>query len=93
MEAFSDAGLQRQLGGKPLGVAPERLEELNRGLNMQVRAQLPGGRASWDAGNGERTDMRAASEAWNVPNIAFATLAVVFGVAFLISVRNRLRRR
>lgn len=92
-EAFSDAELQRQLGGQALGVASDRLEALNRGLKMQVRARLPSGGATWDVGSGERIDMRVASEAWNVANLVFAALAVAFGVAFLISIRNRLRRR
>lgn len=91
VESFSDAELQRQLGGQPLGVASERLEALNRGLLLRVRARLPGGGASWDARNGQRVDMRAASEAWNVPNLVFAALAVVFGVACVIAIRNRLR--
>ena len=93
VETFSDAELARQLGGRPLGVDPARLDDVNDALTMRVRARLPGGGASWEASAGDRTAMRASAEAWNTWNLLLALLSAVCAVTAVLIARARLRRR
>ena len=89
VESFSDAELQRQLGGRPLGVESQRLDAVNDALTMRVRARLPGGGASWEAKAGDRTDMRASAEAWNTWNLLLAVLSFLCGFLAVASARRR----
>ena len=91
VEGFSDPELQRQLGGRPLGVDSTRLEPIDRGLRVTVRASLPGGGATWSARPGDRVPLRLASQAWNLTNLVSAVLAVVCAIAFVVVLRRRLR--
>ena len=90
VESFSDARLATQLGGRPLGVDPDRLEEANKGLSMRVRARLAGGGATWLARAGDRTQMRASAEAWNAWNLLLAVVALVCAVGAVVTTRRRL---
>ena len=90
VESFSDARLATQLGGRPLGVDPDRLEEANKGLSMRVRARLAGGGASWQARAGDRTPMRASAEAWNAWNLLLAALSAACALGAVLAVRRSL---
>ena len=90
VETFSDAELARQLGGRPLGVDPARLDEVNDALTMRVRAQLPGGGATWEAKAGDRTAMRASAEAWNTWNLFLALLSLLCAIGAVVAIRRRI---
>lgn len=108
MAVFSDAKLTEALGGQPLGVTPEQLEQrlggpVDRAFGLQVAVRLPGrvesnaptatgGTAVWAPRLGEQVAIDATSERWNRLNLALTGLAVGSGGA-LVGVLMRRRRQ
>lgn len=108
LDVFGDAALTELLGGPSFGMDPAEVErELGRPLAevfaLEVVGRLPGrvesnaplvrdGARVWPAGLGETVAVRASAEAWNVPNLALAAVALVSGAALLVVLVSRSRR-
>lgn len=89
--------------GAPLGVTQEQLEQRFGGpladlLGLDVAVQLPGqltgtnaptGAATWSPALGERAKLTAASEQWNVRNLAVLVVALVAAVALIVVLVRR----
>lgn len=97
----------RATDGAPLGITREQLEERFGGpladlLGLDVTVQLPGqltevnsptGATTWSPALGERAALTAASEQWNVRNVAALVVALVAGLALVVVLVRRRRRR
>ncbi len=97
MAVFSDPKLTEMLGGQPLGLTAEQLEQrlgvpVDRAFALQVAVRLPGrvqsnaptatgGTAVWAPRLGEQVAIDATAEQWNRPNLALAGLAVASALA------------
>lgn len=109
LEAFSDPQLSEALGGQPLGVPAEQLEQrlgaaLDRVFQLRVAARLPGdiesnaprqlrGGAMWTPKLGETVTLEASSTAVNRPRIVFAVIALTSAVAAVALAGSRLFTR
>lgn len=107
MAVFSDPKLTEALGGQPLGVTPEQLEQrlgapVDRVFGLQVAVRLPGGvesnaptatgsTAVWAPRLGEQLAIEATAQQWNRPNLILAGLALGSAMA-LAGVLMRRRR-
>ncbi len=96
LEGFSDEVLRQRLGS-PLGVDPATVErQLGRPLRdvvtFRVRALLPGeDPAVVTPSLGQRVEVRASAERWNVERLVFGAVALVAGVALVGVLLGRLR--
>ncbi len=107
IESFSDAQLTELLGGQPLGVTPQQLEQrlgvpIDHAFALQVAVRLPGGiesnaptatggTAVWSPRLGEQMPMEATAEQWNRPNLALSAVAASSALG-VVAVLVRRRR-
>ncbi|MBW3615140.1 MAG: hypothetical protein KY439_07525 [Actinobacteria bacterium] len=107
MGTFSDAKLAEALGGQPLGVTAEQLEQrlgvpADRAFGLQVAVRLPGriesnaptttgSTAVWAPGLGEQVAIMATAEQWNRLNLVLTAVAAGSALA-LVGVLARRRR-
>lgn len=91
IETFSDAKLAEVMGGQPLGVTPQQLEQrlgvpVDHAFALQVAVRLPGGiesnaptatggTAVWSPRLGEQMPIEATAEQWNRPNLVLSAVA------------------
>lgn len=99
LEAFGDPALTEALGGQPLGVPVDDLQQrlgtaLDRLFTLRVAARLPGsvesnapssvdGGALWRPRLGEKVTLEASSTTLNRPRVALVGLAAVSAIASL----------
>jgi len=108
IEAFGDTGLRQALGGSDVGVDLTRFEQLNgpvdRSVGVQVAVRLPGAVTSnapsrsadgarWQLRLDDRAELTAESSAWNIANLAGATVAVLAAFALVVVLFKRRRSR
>ena len=107
LAVFSDAELSEALGGQPLGITTEQLEQrlggpVDRVFGLQVAVRLPGriesnaptatgSTAVWAPQMGEQLAVDATAQQWNRPNIILAGLAI--GSALALAALLVRRRR
>ena len=96
--AFSDEQLTAALGGQPLGVAPEVLEQrmgttFDRVFGMEIYVTMPGADARWEPRFGERTPLTATARRWNLANIALLVVAMASTAALGLVLYARGRAR
>ncbi len=102
---FSDAELAAVLGGQPLGISPEQLEQRlgvpgDRAFGLQLAVRLPGrieANAPTSAGNtavwaprlGEQVAIAATAEQWNRANLVLMALALGSALGLAATLRRR----
>ena len=96
LEGFGDEFLRRRLGS-PLGVDPATVERqlgtpLREVFAFRVRALLPGeDPAVVTPALGQRVELTASAERWNVERLAFGAVSVVAALALVGVLLGRLR--
>jgi hypothetical protein len=109
IEAFSDEALKRRFQGSALGFDPAELQRqlgapLDGVFRFRVVARLPGEVSSnapakagtgaeWQPRLGEDVRLQATAVQWNLGNIGAVTVSAASGLAFLLVMARRLRRR
>ena len=97
LEGFGDQVLRQRLGS-PLGVDPATVERqlgtpLREVFAFRVRALLPGeDPAVVTPALGQRVQLSASAERWNVERVAFGAVALVAALALVDVLLSRLRR-
>jgi hypothetical protein len=97
IEGFGDDDLRKLLGGSALGLDPAELEEqlgtpLPEVFTFEVTARLPGGDpVVWHPRLGERIELSAAAEQWNVRGVVSAAVSAAAAVALLVILLRRRR--
>jgi hypothetical protein len=97
VEGFGDDTLRERLGGSALGVDPAELEQrlgtpLAEVFLFDVAVHLPGHDAvEWRPRLGERLEVRARAERWNVRNIGSGAVSLGTAVALVVVLLRRRR--
>ena len=90
IDAFADDDLRARLGGSVLGLDPAAFKDA---FTFAVTARLPGAPPNlWHPILGERLELTANAEQWNVRTIVSSAVSVVAAVALVVLLLRRRTR-